>query len=114
WCNPLGEDVAATRLDLGVFAAAVEGYAAGGALGADEAASLVPGIETIALELAARFCVDVFEDRYFGWDPGRFPSRRAHSRVPAAGQLALARAVAQARGEAEALLRRAFGFGLSG
>jgi Ser/Thr protein kinase RdoA (MazF antagonist) len=109
WCNPLGEDVEAARFDLELFAAAVTGYAAEARLAPDDAASLVPGIETIALELAARFCVDVFEDRYFGWDPRRFPSRREHNRVRATGQLALARAVAAARGPAEAAVRGAFG-----
>src|SRR5262249_31493875 len=97
WCNPLGEDVAETRFDLEVFAAAVAGYAGARALAPEEVASLVPGVETIALELAARFCVDVFEDRYFGWDSAHFPSRREHNRVRACGQLALARAIAAAR-----------------
>ena len=31
------------------------------------------------VELASRFCTDVFEDRYFGWDANRFASRRAQS-----------------------------------
>jgi Ser/Thr protein kinase RdoA (MazF antagonist) len=108
WCNPLGEDVEETAFDLDFFAAAVAGYASGGPLGADEQQSLVPGVATIALELAARFCVDAFEDRYFGWDPARFPSRREHNRVRAAGQLALARAVGRARVGAEAVVRAAF------
>jgi hypothetical protein len=68
----------------------------------------VTGVETVCVELAARFCVDAFEDKYFGWDPARFPSRREHNRVRAAGQLHLAQAVAAARGEAERLVREAF------
>jgi Ser/Thr protein kinase RdoA (MazF antagonist) len=107
WCNPLGEDVEETRFDLEIFAAAVQGYVAGATLEPDDAASLVPGLETIAVELAARFCVDTFEDRYFGWDPRRFPSRREHNRVRATGQLALARAVASARRDAEEIVTRA-------
>jgi Ser/Thr protein kinase RdoA (MazF antagonist) len=111
WCNPLGEDVEQTRFDRAVFKAAVEGYAAGaeGFLEPDEVASLVTGVWTVCVELAARFCVDAFEDRYFGWDPTRFPSRREHNRVRAAGQLALARQVGDARAEAEAIVQRAFG-----
>ncbi len=31
----------------------------------------------ITLELSARFLIDWFENRYFGWDPAKFPSRRA-------------------------------------
>jgi hypothetical protein len=69
----------------------------------------VSGVQTIALELAARFCVDAFEDRYFGWDPQRFPSRREHNRVRAAGQLELAQAVASQRIAAEAIVAAAFG-----
>ncbi len=113
WCNPLGEDVAETRFDLDVFAAAVSGYAAGAAdasfaLAPGEPECLVPGLVTVALELASRFCTDAFEDRYFGWNPAQFPSRREHNRVRAAGQLALARAVLARRGEAEALVARVF------
>ncbi len=106
WCNPLGEDVVETRFDVEIFEAAVSGYAAdAGEIGAAERDALVPGLMTIATELAARFCVDAFEDRYFGWDPARFPSRRAHNLVRAAGQLRLARQVAAARGRAEAAVR---------
>jgi Ser/Thr protein kinase RdoA (MazF antagonist) len=110
WCNPLGEDVEAARFDLDLFAAAARGYAsaARGMIGRDEAAGLVAGVHAVAIELAARFCVDMFEDRYFGWDPRRFPSRREHNRVRAVGQLTLARQVAAARGEAEALVAALF------
>jgi hypothetical protein len=48
---------------------------------------------TVCVELAARFCVDAVEDRYFGWDSERFSSRREHNLVRARGQLALARSV---------------------
>lgn len=110
WCNPEGEDTTEPRFDREIFAAAARGYAraAGGLLGPDEVASLVPGVITVALELAARFCVDAFEDRYFGWDPARFPSRREHNVVRAAGQLVLARQVAAARAAAEAIVASEF------
>jgi len=110
WCNPLGEDVEETRFDLEVFAAAARGYAgeARGLLAREEVGALVTGVETVCVELAARFCVDAFEDRYFGWDPSRFPSRREHNRVRAAGQLNLARGVAAVRGEAERMVAAAF------
>jgi hypothetical protein len=57
----------------------------------------VVGLETVCIELAARFAVDVFRDEYFGWDPARFPSRRAHNLVRARGQLALGLAVRATR-----------------
>ncbi|HUS67587.1 MAG TPA: phosphotransferase [Kofleriaceae bacterium] len=110
WCNPEGEDTPATRFDLGRLGAALRGYAAGsaGLLAPAEIASIVPGLETGCVELAARFCVDAFEDRYFGWDPTRFPSRRAHNLVRAEGQLALAEAVMAARSAATDVVADAF------
>jgi Ser/Thr protein kinase RdoA (MazF antagonist) len=102
WCNPHREDAAQSRFDLAVFAAAMAGYRreAGSLLGRDERISIVTGLETVCVELAARFCVDAFEDRYFGWDAARFPSRRAHHLARAAGQLALARSVRDQRSDA--------------
>lgn len=104
WCNPVGEDAVDTRFDVGVFAASARAYLAVNPLPAEVRASLVPGIERIALELASRFCLDVFEDRYFGWNSERFPSRAAHNLFRARGQLTLARSVRAARREAEAAL----------
>jgi Ser/Thr protein kinase RdoA (MazF antagonist) len=106
WCNPHPEDAGRARFDLDVFAAAMRGYraAAAGLLGPAEQTAIVAGLETVCIELAARFCADVFEDRYFGWDPARFPSRRAHNLVRARGQLALARDVAARRADALAVV----------
>jgi Ser/Thr protein kinase RdoA (MazF antagonist) len=104
WCNPSGEDIATPELDMAIFAAAVRGYAAGagGLLSAEEIAAIVPGLQTVCVELAARFCADAFEDSYFGWDPERFASRPEHNLVRARGQLALARSVARkGRGAAQ-------------
>jgi Ser/Thr protein kinase RdoA (MazF antagonist) len=99
WCNPSGEDVAAPAIDAAVFEAAVRGYAADGrdVLSPAEVDALVPGVETVCVELAARFCVDAVEDRYFGWNAQRFASRHEHNLVRASGQLALARSVRAAR-----------------
>ncbi len=109
WCNPLGEDVEQTRFDVEIFAAAVGGYARGARLDLGEALSIVDGLQTVCVELAARFATDAFEDRYFGWDPTRFASRREHNRVRAAGQLDLARRVAAVRGDLDEIVRAAFG-----
>ncbi len=107
WCNRSGEDVSAPRVDEDIFAAAMSGYrgGVGDMLTSAEWAAIVPGLETVCVELAARFCVDVFEDRYFGWNAQAFPSRRAHNLVRARGQLALAQSVAAQRGNLESLLR---------
>ncbi|MCC6553345.1 MAG: phosphotransferase [Polyangiaceae bacterium] len=104
WCNPVGEDSVETRFDVEVFAAAVAGYRAGRELSADEQDGLAGGVERIALELAARFCRDFFEDRYFGWDPRRFASRAEHNLFRARGQLALARSAREQRAQVERVL----------
>lgn len=106
WCNPRGEDASGVRFDLAIFAAAIRGFraVADALLTEDERTSIVIGAETVSLELAARFCVDVFRDEYFGWDAARFPSRRAHNLVRARGQLALARSIRAARAEALAIV----------
>jgi Ser/Thr protein kinase RdoA (MazF antagonist) len=108
WCNPRGEDVAAITFDLAIFEAAVRGFraVADPIVSGEERASVVAGLETVCIELAARFAVDAFRDSYFGWDPSRFPSRRAHNLVRARGQLALGLAVRDARDEALGIMRR--------
>lgn len=105
WCNPRGESDVASAIDVPLFEAAVSGYVENVALDVDERDALVLGTETIAMELAARFCVDAFEDRYFGFDATRFPSRVAHNRVRARSQLALARSVRASRGALERIVR---------
>lgn len=105
WCNPRGEDGDEVALDLGIFAAAIRGFraVAGPLVSPDEWRSIVIGLETVCLELAARFAVDVFRDDYFGWDASRFASRREHNLVRARRQLALGRAVRGVRVDALAI-----------
>jgi Ser/Thr protein kinase RdoA (MazF antagonist) len=109
WCNPAGEERPGV-VDEAIFEAAMTGYAesAAGLLSPDEVASLVPGFETIALELAARFCADALNERYFGWAPERFPTRSEHNRVRALSQLGLAEAVEARRSALEDTTRKAF------
>lgn len=102
WCNPRGEDAGSVELELSIFAAAIAAWTevAGPLFDESERRAVVLGLETVCIELAARFAADIFEDRYFGWDPARFPSRRAHNLVRSRGQLALGRAVTAARADA--------------
>lgn len=93
WANPRGESDADAYCDVGRARAGLEGFRAGvrDAATADELAAVPRGMARISVELASRFALDVIEDRYFGWDPTRFPSRRAHNAVRARSQLSLAR-----------------------
>jgi Ser/Thr protein kinase RdoA (MazF antagonist) len=111
WCNPAGEDEARATVDVPIFTAGVEGYAAGARsfVTREEAGGIVHGLEVICLELAARFCADALEETYFGWDRRRFPSASEHNLLRARSQLALARSVAGARAELDVIVRRAFG-----
>ena len=102
WCNPLGEDDAQARFDVALFDAAWRGYMGEMTITPDERALLVPGIQTICLELSARFARDVVEDKYFGWDASRFPSRAAHNLVRAQSQVALYRSLTAQRAAFEA------------
>ncbi len=89
WCNPVGEDSLDTWFDLDLFEAAMQGYLSVRRLTDRERSAVAAGPERIALELASRFCLDAIEDRYFGWNSARFPSRVAHNRFRAEGQLRL-------------------------
>jgi Ser/Thr protein kinase RdoA (MazF antagonist) len=104
WCNPVGEDGVETYFDIGLFSAAMQGYQSERPLSASERAGVVSGVERIALELASRFCRDVFEDNYFGWNNKKFPSRRAHNLFRAQGQLRLALSARLQRPEMERVL----------
>lgn len=109
WCNPHGEDRGTARFEPAIFEAAMGAWrdVTGALATREELASVVVGLETVCVELAARFCVDVFDDSYFGWDPARFGSRREHDLVRARGQLALAASVREHRDAAlDVMLRK--------
>jgi len=106
WCNPRGEDVSSASFDHAIFAASLAGYrdSLTVPLHAEERAALAAAPEWIALELTARFAADALNERYFGWDRGRFPAAGEHNLLRARGQLALARAAAKGRDERASLL----------
>lgn len=110
WCNPAGEDESAAAIQEPLFAAAVQGYASvtRGWLTPEEIGALVLGTQTIALELASRFCADALYESYFGWDPSRFSSRSEHNLARAKSQLAVAASVEQKRGVLASLVKEAF------
>jgi Ser/Thr protein kinase RdoA (MazF antagonist) len=99
WCNPAGEDAPEPVFDHEVYAAAVRGYLSRARrwLTEAEAAAIAPGVERIALELAARFARDALEETYFGFDPTVAATRGEHNLLRARNQLGLARLVADRR-----------------
>jgi hypothetical protein len=54
----------------------------------EELKYLPQAIGAIILELAARFLADYFNDNYFGWNPEKYDSRRAHNLARCRGQIA--------------------------
>ena len=102
WCNVAGEDDTTASFDPDVMAAGVQGYlSTADFVLPEERAAFVPGTWRISLELAARFCVDAFEERYFGWSEQVAPTRGDHNLLRARGQLALARAIESQRASLE-------------
>ncbi|MFT7517897.1 MAG: Ser/Thr protein kinase RdoA (MazF antagonist) [Kiritimatiellia bacterium] len=109
WCNLGGEDAATTEFNLEFFEAAMTGYCEGAKdlpFTRKEWRSIVPGIERISLELAARFARDALEESYFAWDASRFDTPGAHNLVRAKAMAALALSVHHQADEAEAILTR--------
>lgn len=110
WANPAGESAAHARVELDIVEAALRGYAefAGELLTEAEKRALPAGLETIALELACRFCTDALEEHYFGWDAQHYASRGEHNLARARAQLALAQSVSASRLELSAIVDRVF------
>lgn len=110
WCNPNAEDSSSSRLSLPFFAAAIEGYAeaSAGALERTEWSAIPAATLTITVELAARFCADALAERYFRWDPSRYPSSSRHQQARALGQLELAASIEAQLDAMQAVVERAF------
>ncbi len=90
WCADKKEDDRC-RFRTDVFRAGWSAYKrrANGFLTSREIKLVPRAIACITLELACRFLTDYFNDSYFGWDPKRYPSRRAHNLARCRGQLSL-------------------------
>lgn len=108
WCNPATEDDPDPRFDLGLFEASMRGYVRGTRglpLTRAEWDSIVPGVERISLELAARFLRDALEEAYFGWDPS-YGTPGDHNLARGTAMADLALAVHESADEAEDILAR--------
>lgn len=106
WCNPSGEDeVEAVAFDVDLFeAAALAWLSEAPVLDTHERNSLVPGIERICLELAARFCTDAVANTYFREDRERWPQPGAHNLHRARVQVALAASARSRRAACERVI----------
>ncbi len=98
WCNIGAEDEAPEGTEMfsaDYFAAGVQGYLEdkGVTPTAAERAAIVPAIEQICIELAMRFCADIINASYFGWDESRYQSAAEHNLARTTAQLALANSV---------------------
>lgn len=106
WCNPDGEDVEEARFHPELFVPAARAWLLACPQPAAEIEALVPGIQRICLELAARFAADALNESYFGWDASRFSGRGEHNLLRALGQSSLADSVAAQQLLLEDTLRR--------
>lgn len=113
WTNPNGEDQQRSAVDVDTFVAALAGYGdvARGAdlVSEEEAEALVAGLGTICVILSSRFLADALHERYFGYDPRRFPARGEHNLLRGQGQLSLFDSVEAHRVQLERAVRQAFG-----
>jgi hypothetical protein len=94
--------------DLDLFEAAMRGYVRGSRglpLTRAEWSGIVPGVERITLELAARFAHDALSESYFAWNPA-YGGRGEHNLARARSMADLAMAVHEVADDAEARLAR--------
>lgn len=106
WCNPGGEGTQGSRFELSFFKAAMEGFSSvtRGLFPKEEFMSILTGLETVALELSARFLADALNESYFGWDALAYQSASDHNQDRAAAQWSFAQSVAAQRAGAHEVL----------
>ncbi len=112
WCNPAPEDATQIEFREDLFVGALNGYKthAGQLWSKGEREAIVPGIETIVLELTSRFLRDALEESYFAFDPARFSSRGMHNLMRAKGQWQLFLDVQNKRENLCLAVKNTFGF----
>ena len=110
WCNPRGENHGEIHFSVDYFGAALRGYksAQPNFLSPQEVAMLPDAVETISLELAARFARDALEESYFGWDRINYSAAWQHNLHRAESQLALANSYAAQRSEIMRVMAHVF------
>lgn len=106
WCNPAGEsEPEAATFDVEIFRASATAWLQNGPeLTQAELENLVPGIERICLELAARFCADAVVNQYFKEDTSTYPGAGNHNLVRATTQFKVAQSSRNSRTETEQII----------
>lgn len=91
WCNLSDEgDMTSAEFNLNIFEHMMRGYlGSAGFLTQEEKQSIPEGVETMILELAARFVVDAFKESYFRLDEARYPNLYKQNKNKAITQLNL-------------------------
>jgi Ser/Thr protein kinase RdoA (MazF antagonist) len=110
WCNRTTEDTPASHFDNDFFRASVAAYAhiAKAFWSRSEVDALVMGVLNVTLELACRFCADIVNESYFGFDRASFARAGEHNILRTRSQLALFESALSQRTELEAIVLRAF------
>lgn len=87
WCGTAGEDDANQVFDVDICKAALEGYAStANGITEREVKAIPDGIRLLALELAARFVTDAYEETYFA-KSSLYPSLYEQCKTKAENQL---------------------------
>lgn len=73
WCMRGGEDAGKAHFDKSIYASALDGYfSTAKFLTPSEKKSIPYGVRLIALELAARFTIDAFDESYFNLNSSKY------------------------------------------
>ncbi len=105
--TPAGPEENSGTLRMDILEAILAGYRLSGITLSEEEIERIPSAgPLITWELCSRFLRDVVEDSYFGWDPRRYPSRRAHNMARAESMAELARQMEKSLPKIEKLVKK--------
>jgi Ser/Thr protein kinase RdoA (MazF antagonist) len=86
----------------------LSGYGRSGYLRNLKPGLILQGLKLITLELSMRFLNDYFEDRYFDWEPTRYPSRQAHNLDRCRKQIAVYQDILRQEDQLQTMLDRVY------
>ncbi len=89
WCLLGGEDTNTPHFNKAAYEAALEGYFLKATFVTEEEKAAIPiGVKKMALELAARFTTDAFEENYFNLDSSKYKNLFEQNKKRAENQMA--------------------------